>query len=87
MANAADYGFILRYPKGTTPRSGVIYEPWHWRYVGAELARELKAKGITFEEYLGRRILTPEESKKLKAKGVNIQEYLRNQGGLRPDAK
>lgn len=53
MANCHKYGFILRYPKGTTDITGIIYEPWHYRYVGVEIATEIMTKGITFEEYLG----------------------------------
>ena len=52
MANCWDYGFIVRYPTGTTNITGIIYEPWHYRYVGPELAAELKESGITLEEYL-----------------------------------
>ena len=52
MANCWDYGFIVRYPTGTTNITGIIYEPWHYRYVGVELAAELKESGITLEEYL-----------------------------------
>lgn len=51
--NAADYGFILRYEKDTTNITKVTYEPWHWRYVGVEAAKEIKAQGVTLEEYLG----------------------------------
>ncbi len=51
--NAADYGFILRYEKDTTNITKVTYEPWHWRYVGVEAAKEIKARGVTLEEYLG----------------------------------
>ena len=61
MANCHKYGFILRYPKGTTPITGIIYEPWHYRYVGVEIATEIMTKGITFEEYLGL-IGAPEET-------------------------
>ena len=43
----------LRYPDGTTDITGIIYEPWHYRYVGLEIAQELKTLGITLEEYLG----------------------------------
>ncbi|HOO25100.1 MAG TPA: M15 family metallopeptidase [Clostridiales bacterium] len=50
--NAADYGFILRYPKDKVNITGVQYEPWHWRYVGVEAAREIKERGICLEEYL-----------------------------------
>ncbi len=52
MENCWNYGFILRYPKGSTEITGIIYEPWHYRYVGVELALELKELGITLEEYL-----------------------------------
>lgn len=51
--NAADYGFILRYPEDKQHITKIIYEPWHWRYVGVEAAKEMKASGECFEEYLG----------------------------------
>lgn len=51
--NAADYGFILRYEKDTQDITMVTYEPWHWRYVGVDAAKEIKAQGVTLEEYLG----------------------------------
>ncbi len=51
--NAADYGFIMRYPKEKQDITKVIYEPWHWRYVGVELAKELKDSGLVLEEYMG----------------------------------
>jgi D-alanyl-D-alanine carboxypeptidase len=52
--NAHEYGFILRYPKGFRAITGFQYEPWHFRYVGVELATELKAKGVkTLEEFWG----------------------------------
>lgn len=53
-ANAHTYGFILRYPKGFKPITGFQYEPWHFRYVGIELATEMKTRGIqTLEEFWG----------------------------------
>ncbi|MBO7179058.1 MAG: M15 family metallopeptidase [Clostridia bacterium] len=52
MENAADYGFILRYPKDKQDITKVTYEPWHWRYVGVEAAKEIKASGQVLEEYL-----------------------------------
>ena len=52
MEHCHEYGFILRYPKGTTDVTGIIYEPWHYRYVGLELAAELHALGMTVEEYI-----------------------------------
>lgn len=51
--NAHHYGFILRYPKGKTTITGYAFEPWHFRYVGVDIAGEIHAKGITFEEYMG----------------------------------
>ncbi len=49
--NSYKYGFILRYPKGKEEITGFNYEPWHFRYVGKELAMELHEKDITLEEY------------------------------------
>lgn len=51
--NAADYGFILRYPKDKTDITGTSFEPWHYRYVGVEDARKIMDAGICLEEYLG----------------------------------
>lgn len=51
-ANAARYGFILRYPQGRESVTGVAYEPWHYRYVGAEAAADIQGRGVTLEEYL-----------------------------------
>ena len=48
-----EYGFILRYPNGKTDVTGIIYEPWHFRYVGKEAAEVIMKAGITLEEYLG----------------------------------
>ena len=48
----ADYGFILRYPEGREDVTGYSYEPWHFRYVGEEAAKEITEQGITLEEYL-----------------------------------
>lgn len=50
--NAADYGFILRYPKGKEDITGIIYEPWHYRYVGRKYSKEISDLGITLEEYV-----------------------------------
>ena len=53
MENCWKYGFILRYPTDKTEITGIIYEPWHYRYVGREAAREIMEQGICLEEYLG----------------------------------
>ena len=50
--NAHNYGFILRYPEGKEDITGIDYEPWHYRYVGEEAAREIYERQITLEEYL-----------------------------------
>lgn len=47
-----DYGFIVRYPDGKSDITGIIYEPWHYRYVGIELAQELRDSGLCLEEYM-----------------------------------
>ena len=48
--HAGDYGFILRYPKDAEDKTEIIYEPWHWRYVGVENAAKINASGLCFEE-------------------------------------
>ena len=52
MEHCWEYGFILRYPKDKIDVTGIIYEPWHYRYVGLELAKELHDLGLTLEEYM-----------------------------------
>lgn len=47
-----EYGFILRYPEGKSEQTGIIYEPWHFRYVGTELSLELQGTGLCLEEYM-----------------------------------
>lgn len=54
MEHCADYGFILRYPTDKSALTGVGYEPWHYRYVGEEAAREIMGGGLCLEEYLAR---------------------------------
>ena len=53
MEHCWEYGFILRYPENTTDITGIIWEPWHYRYVGEEMALEIRdLGGITLEEYI-----------------------------------
>ena len=53
MKNCWKYGFILRYPNDKIHITGIIYEPWHYRYVGKEVAQEIHELGdITLEEYI-----------------------------------
>ncbi len=50
--NAYKYGFILRYPKGKEDVTGIVFEPWHWRYVGVEWAKQIRDSGLCLEEFL-----------------------------------
>jgi len=51
--NAHRFGFVLRYPADKTHITGIQYEPWHFRYVGLEAAREMFERRVCLEEYLG----------------------------------
>jgi len=50
--NAHNYGFILRYPRNATEITMVNFEPWHWRFVGVENARAIRASGLVLETWL-----------------------------------
>lgn len=50
--NCHKYGFVLRYPPEKTEITGIIYEPWHYRYVGVEDATKIMEMDLTLEEYL-----------------------------------
>ncbi len=52
IEHAWEYGFILRYPTGKGDITGIHYEPWHYRYVGKDAAKEIHERGICLEEYL-----------------------------------
>lgn len=53
-ANAANYGFVLRYPNGQDAITGFTYEPWHFRYIGVAAAQEMRDTGtLTLEEFFG----------------------------------
>lgn len=52
--HCSEYGFIIRYPQDKTDITGYGYEPWHLRYVGVDVAKEITSRGITLEEYLGK---------------------------------
>ncbi len=51
--HCAEYGFIVRFPEGKETITGYQYEPWHIRYVGVDVAKEITSLGLTLEEYLG----------------------------------
>jgi D-alanyl-D-alanine carboxypeptidase len=52
-SNAQNYGFIIRYPSGKQTETGYQYEPWHLRYVGAEVAIAIKNSSQTLDQYYG----------------------------------
>jgi LAS superfamily LD-carboxypeptidase LdcB len=53
--NSYKYGFILRYPKGSETLTGYMYEEWHYRYLGKEVAKEVYESNLTYEEYLAKK--------------------------------
>ncbi len=53
FAHAQEYGFILRFPQNKEEITGYMYESWHYRYVGKDIAKEIAKQSITLEEYLG----------------------------------
>lgn len=54
--HAAEYGFILRYPKDKEDITGYAFEPWHLRYVGKQLAEEINQLETTMEQYFSEAI-------------------------------
>lgn len=55
MQNSWKYGFVLRYPTEKSHITGIIYEPWHYRYVGSAAAKEMYENDLCLEEYLEKR--------------------------------
>jgi len=52
MSHSWEYGFVLRYPDGKSEITGIIYEPWHYRYVGKEAAKIMYEQSLCLEEYV-----------------------------------
>lgn len=52
LEHAHEYGFTLSYPREAFEATGFYYEPWHYRYVGVEMAAQVREAGISFTEYL-----------------------------------
>ena len=50
--NAHEYGFINRYPEDKVHITGIMNEPWHYRYVGEDVAKQMYEQGVCLEEYL-----------------------------------
>lgn len=51
-AHCAEYGFVIRYPEDKESVTGIIYEPWHVRYVGTENAKRMTELNMCLEEYV-----------------------------------
>lgn len=51
-SHCTEYGFVLRYPKDKSDITGIVYEPWHYRYVGTEAAAYMKENNLCLEEYV-----------------------------------
>ena len=56
IANSYKYGFILRYPENKEYITGYMFEPWHYRYLGKELATKVYNSGLTYDEYVARNL-------------------------------
>ncbi len=56
--NAVKYGFVIRYPESKQESTGILYEPWHFRYVGTQAAKEMTEQGLCLEEYVQNLIQT-----------------------------
>lgn len=52
QAHCTEYGFVVRYPKNKEDVTGFMYESWHFRYVGREIAEQMSEEGLTLEEYI-----------------------------------
>lgn len=63
IKNCSKYGFIIRFEDGTDGITGIAHEPWHLRYVGIDVAKEIVKKGWTFEEYCLYNNVMPEVKK------------------------
>lgn len=57
VKNSYKYGFILRYPRGSEYITGYMFEDWHFRYLGIELATKVFNSGLTYDEYIARGML------------------------------
>lgn len=63
IANCQKYGFVIRFEEGTDGITGISHEPWHLRYVGEDVARDMIQNNWTFEEYCLYRSVIPEFTK------------------------
>ncbi|NQX58281.1 M15 family metallopeptidase [Paenibacillus qinlingensis] len=75
IRNAAEYGFILRYPKDKTAITGIQYEPWHFRYVGLPHSIIMQQMNLSLEEYLAYLKQQKNITTKVKGKIYEISYY------------
>ncbi len=85
--HAAEYGFILRYPKGKQEITGIIYEPWHYRFVGVYYANEIKKSGLCLEEYYEQQGWTDGNGKAVKMRGPWDEDDKKNAPAETADPK
>ncbi|RBW69384.1 D-alanyl-D-alanine carboxypeptidase family protein [Bacillus taeanensis] len=78
--NAADYGFIIRYPQGKESITNYDYEPWHLRYIGEDHAKEIEVQNITLEEYLSQDSSDNNSSYYIVQPGDTFWEIANSQG-------
>ena len=71
--NCAEFGFILRYTEESEETTGIKFEPWHFRYVGEDIAAYIMAKEITLEEFCEAANAALED---FEARGGNVEEQL-----------
>jgi len=72
---AAKYGFILRYPEGKSEITGIIYEPWHYRYVGREAAQAIRDQGVCLEEYLEKKVFAGNAGTSISPDPKDVKGY------------
>ncbi len=72
MEHCWEYGFVLRYPKDKSDITGIIYEPWHYRYVGHEVAQYIHENHLCLEEY---HELLREQKARLAAQSTEPKQY------------
>lgn len=70
--HCAEYGFILRYPQGKESVTGYSFEPWHYRYVGTEIAQACMSQGLTYEEYIASQPVEKKPAVNLPIPGLPI---------------
>ncbi len=85
--HAAECGFILRYPKGKQELTGIIYEPWHYRFVGVYYANEIKKSGLCLEEYYEQQGWTDGNGKAVKMRGPWDEDDKKNAPAETADPK